>query len=161
VAYSPPTGQSPYYGPHGQPYPPYQPPYWGHQPRPQPTNVLAVIAFVCGLTQFVVVLTFIPAVVCGHVARAQIRRTGEAGGGLALAGLVLGYVGGAIVIGLTGLLIAIAVNSGHGSAVHEIPMPFVRAAPAAPTGRALVPVARPIVVMPYVKANSAPASAAG
>jgi hypothetical protein len=33
------------------------------------------------------------AVVCGHVARGQIRRTGEAGDGVAIAGLILGYLG--------------------------------------------------------------------
>ena len=73
MAYSPPTGQSryygpegQYYGPEGQPYPPHQPPYWGHQPPLQrPTNGLAVVALVCGLAQFVIVLTFIPAIVCG------------------------------------------------------------------------------------------------
>jgi hypothetical protein len=38
-------------------------------------------------------LATIPAVVCGHVARSQIRRTGEQGAGLALAGLILGWIG--------------------------------------------------------------------
>ena len=33
------------------------------------------------------------AVVCGHMARAQIRRTGEAGDDAAIAGLILGYLG--------------------------------------------------------------------
>jgi hypothetical protein len=31
------------------------------------------------------------AIVTGHIARSQIRRTGESGGGLALAGLIIGY----------------------------------------------------------------------
>jgi Domain of unknown function (DUF4190) len=42
------------------------------------------------------------AVVAGHVARQQIKRTGEAGGNLALVGLIVGYV----AIGLTLLFIA-------------------------------------------------------
>jgi Domain of unknown function (DUF4190) len=42
------------------------------------------------------------AVVTGHVARHQIRRTGEAGSSLALAGLIIGYV----AIGLTLAFIA-------------------------------------------------------
>ncbi len=33
----------------------------------------------------------IPAIVFGHVARRQIKRTGEQGAGLALAGLILGW----------------------------------------------------------------------
>jgi hypothetical protein len=35
----------------------------------------------------------VPAVILGHVARANIKRTGERGDGLAIAGLVLGYLG--------------------------------------------------------------------
>jgi len=37
-------------------------------------------------------------VILGHLARAQIRRTGEAGDGMAVAGLVLGYLGIAILV---------------------------------------------------------------
>jgi hypothetical protein len=43
----------------------------------------------------------IPAVILGHMARRQIRRTREGGDGLALASLILGYIG----LGL-GLLVA-------------------------------------------------------
>jgi hypothetical protein len=157
MAYPPPPGQ-PYYRPQGQPYPPYQQPYWGYPP-PRPTNGLAVAAFVCGLAQFVVVLTFIPAIVCGHLARAQIRRTGEAGGGLALVGLILGYVGGALLIGLVLLLVAIGARSGHnGSAFHTVP--FLRPASAVPDGHA-IPVPAQIAVMPFVKPDSSPASVVG
>ena len=42
---------------------------------------------------FTLGLTAIPAVMLGHVARGQIRRTGEAGDGLALTGLILGWIG--------------------------------------------------------------------
>jgi hypothetical protein len=145
MAYSPPPGQ-PYYRPQGQPYPPYQQPYWGYPPL-RPTNGLAVAALACGLAQFVVVLTFIPAIICGHLARAQIRRTSEAGGGLALAGLILGYVGGALLIGLVLLLVSIGARSGHnGSAV--------------PDGHA-IPVPARIAVMPFVKSDSSPARVVG
>jgi hypothetical protein len=99
MAYSPPPGQ-PNYGPQ-QPYPPYQgpyPPYQGPYPPTLPTNGLAIASLVCGVGTFVIGLSFIPAIICGHIARRQIRRTGEQGGGLALAGLILGYVGGALFI---------------------------------------------------------------
>ena len=49
-------------------------------------NVLAVLALVLG---FVFPLAAIP---IGHWARHQIARTGEHGGGLALIGMVLGYL---------------------------------------------------------------------
>jgi phosphotransferase system glucose/maltose/N-acetylglucosamine-specific IIC component len=50
------------------------------------TNTMAILALVLA---FVVA----PAgIVLGHIARSQIRRTGEDGDGLALAGLIIGYV---------------------------------------------------------------------
>ena len=56
------------------------------------TNGLAMASFACGLGQFVFgPLTTIPAIVFGHMARSQIRRTGEQGAGLALVGLMLGW----------------------------------------------------------------------
>ena len=62
-------------------------------PAPVRTNSLAVAALVCGVAEFFTVgLTAIPAVVLGHMARSQIRRTGEHGSGLALAGLILGWL---------------------------------------------------------------------
>jgi Domain of unknown function (DUF4190) len=140
------------YGPQGRPY-------WGYQ-SVRPTNSLAVVALVCGVAQFVVVLTFIPAIVCGHTARAQIRRTGEAGGGLALAGLILGYFGGALLIGLVLLLVAIAAKSGHdGFAVHTVP--FLRPASAVPDGHAVPAVPGHIAVLPYVRPDSSPARVGG
>lgn len=69
---------------------------------PGRTNTLAVLALVFGLLGSGVV-----PVVLGHVALAQIRRTGESGRGMAVAGLVLGYV--ALGAGLL-LLIVYAVT---------------------------------------------------
>jgi hypothetical protein len=58
-----------------------------------PTNSKAVGSMVCGvLTVMTVGLTGIPAVLLGHSARAEIQRTGERGDGLAMAGLVLGWL---------------------------------------------------------------------
>lgn len=57
------------------------------------SNVLAVLALVFGLLGGGLV-----AVVLGHLARGQIRRTGERGDGMAIAGLVLGYLGLAVVL---------------------------------------------------------------
>jgi Domain of unknown function (DUF4190)/Domain of unknown function (DUF1707) len=63
------------------------------RPAPPRTNPLAVAAFVCGIAEFLTLgLTALPAVILGHMARGQIRRTREAGSGLALAGLVLGWL---------------------------------------------------------------------
>ncbi|MGV9556478.1 DUF1707 and DUF4190 domain-containing protein [Streptomyces sp. NPDC003522] len=62
-------------------------------PAPPPTNGKAVGSMVCGvLTTMTMGLTGIPAVILGHSARAEIRRTGEGGDGFAMAGLVLGWL---------------------------------------------------------------------
>jgi hypothetical protein len=95
---------------------------------------MAITALVCGAASFVVGITFIPAIVSGHIAQRQIHQTGEQGGGLALAGLILGYVGGTLFFGLVLAVAVIAVKVGHsGSATHMVTVPFVRtAAPAVP-----------------------------
>ncbi|WP_187366135.1 DUF1707 and DUF4190 domain-containing protein [Trebonia kvetii] len=72
------------------------------------TNGFAVASLACGLGQFVVgPLATVPAIVFGHLARSQIRRTGEQGAGVALAGLVLGW--GAVIVGVIFILIAAAL----------------------------------------------------
>jgi Domain of unknown function (DUF4190) len=124
VAYSPPPGQ-PYNGPQ-QPYPPYQGPYPAYPPVAS-TNGLAIASLVCGVGTFVIGLSFIPAIICGHIARRQIRRTGEQGGGLALAGLILGYVGGALFIVLILVFVAVvhktgqAVSTSTGISISPVP----------------------------------------
>jgi hypothetical protein len=51
------------------------------------TNTLAIVSLV---SAFVVSLA---AVITGHIALSQIKKTGENGRGLAIAGLILGYAG--------------------------------------------------------------------
>lgn len=81
-------------------------------PRPR-ANGKAVGAAVCGL---LCVPTFgftgIPAVILGHAARAEIERTGEGGDGLALTGLVFGWLSIAAWSILMTLLIAVGLASG-------------------------------------------------
>jgi hypothetical protein len=76
---------------------------------------LAVVSLVAGALQ--IGLWFIGpivAVVTGHIARRQIRRTGETGSGMALAGLILGYIGLAInVLAITGIIVAVVVLGPH------------------------------------------------
>ncbi len=80
------------------------------------TNGLAIASLASGLAQFVFgPLATIPAIVLGHMARSQIRRTGEQGAGLALAGLVLGW--GAVRVGIVLIAVALAIAAGtHGAA---------------------------------------------
>jgi len=71
---------------------PYHP---GYYPVPvvPPNNGLAIGALICGIAEFFTLgVAAIPAVILGHAARSQIRRTGERGDGMALTGLILGYL---------------------------------------------------------------------
>lgn len=75
------------------------------------TNRLALASFACGLGQFVCPVTTIPAIVLGHLARGQIKRTGEQGAGLALAGLMLGWA--ALILGILVLAAVVALILTH------------------------------------------------
>ncbi len=76
------------------------------------TNTLAVVSLVAGIASFVIVplIGAVVAVITGHMARSQIRRTGEQGGGLALAGLILGYVHLALVVVALGIVVLFLIG---------------------------------------------------
>jgi len=102
----------------------------GYPPRqPVRTTVspAAVMALACGIAEFFTLgLTAIPAVILGHVARRQVRQTGQRGEGMALAGLTLGYVGvGLLAFLVTLMLVAVSASShvGHAVVTHAIPVP--------------------------------------
>jgi hypothetical protein len=106
-----PYGQQPYaQQPYGQ-QPPYGQPGYGQPYSPGPsTNTMAILALVFAFV-------FSPAaIVMGHVAKKQIRQTGEGGDGLATAGLWLGYIfTGLYVLGCAAWVIVVviaAANSG-------------------------------------------------
>ena len=107
----------------------------GPVPRrgPSPTNGLAIASLACGLAQFAFgPLPTIPAIVLGHMARHQIRRTGEQGAGMALAGLLLGWAAVAMgVLAILALTLFVVTSSGHtaGIAVHPHLLPNVHTLP--------------------------------
>src|SRR6266852_913186 len=72
------------------PQPP--PPIQVHASRPYNTWAIVSASFAASTILGTWCLGGIIAVITGHVARSQIKRTGEAGEGLALAGLIAGYV---------------------------------------------------------------------
>ncbi|MFT8637035.1 MAG: DUF4190 domain-containing protein [Pseudoclavibacter sp.] len=98
----------------------YQPPRYPYPsqsryPAPEPTNGLAVAALVCGILGFFTGLSAIAAVVCGHMALSQLRRSGGGGRGMAIAGLVTGYVVlGSVVLGIIGVLVLVFWVMGAG-----------------------------------------------
>jgi hypothetical protein len=78
----PPYGAPPPYG--QQPGYAYPPP--GYQQRPPGTNGYAIASIVCAF--FCTPL----GIIFGFIARSQIKRTGQAGDGIALAGIILSVV---------------------------------------------------------------------
>jgi len=120
--YLPPTAFSPAQNP--QAYGPGvasgMPAMPGYQPTPQPgivrrTNTMAVTSLVLGMVQFVGWIIFllpgllaaILAIVLGFVSIKQISRSGESGRGLAVTGIVLGFL--AIIV--VTILVAVGVES--------------------------------------------------
>lgn len=73
------------------------------------TNSLAVVSLVSGILgwTFLPFLGSVVAIICGHMARGEIRRNPQTqeGDGMAVAGLVLGY----LVIGLSVLAILVVI----------------------------------------------------
>ncbi|MGH3237190.1 MAG: DUF1707 and DUF4190 domain-containing protein [Streptosporangiaceae bacterium] len=89
-----------------------------YQP-PVTTNSLARASLVLGVAEFFTMgLTAIPAIICGHMAKHEMRQTGQRGDGLATSGLVLGYMavifwGVLIALSIVGAVISVS-NGGPG-----------------------------------------------
>ncbi len=90
-----------------------QPPPIPTPPAPARTPGLAIWSLVLGILSLTCfwLLTAIPAVICGHVAYARIRRSAGAlsGEGVALGGMITGYIGIAMSIFVIPMLAAIAI----------------------------------------------------
>ena len=111
------------------PYGAYPPPYdpYGY-PRPRPTNGMAIASLICAFL-------FAPlGIIFGHISLSQIKRTGEEGHGLAVAGLVISYlitVGTVVVMAaVVWFTIAVARHLDDGSRYY----PDMTAAPTTPGG---------------------------
>jgi hypothetical protein len=81
--------------------------------QPKQTCGVAIASLVLGLVAFVLLgpLASIPAVICGHIALSKIGKSSGTltGQGMAIAGLVLGYINIAFCVLVIPLLLAIAV----------------------------------------------------
>jgi len=62
--------------------------------QPKPTSGLAVTSLILGIVSFMGCWCFtaIPGIICGHMAMSQIKRGEAEGRGLAMAGLIIGYI---------------------------------------------------------------------
>lgn len=120
-------GQPDPYGPGTPPPPPppsqpqYPPPPgqgYGPPPPPPPgpggtTNTMAIVSLVCALGGLLTWISAPVGAVLGHIARRQIRERGEQGEGLALTGIIVGWViTGLGVLACCGIIaIALAADS--------------------------------------------------
>jgi len=99
------------------PVPAYQPPPAGG------TNSMAIASMMLGVAEFFTGgLTAIPAVICGHIARRQMKQTAERGDGLATSGLVLGYM--AIIfwsVLIAAFLVGAAISIAHNGPIQGPP----------------------------------------
>jgi hypothetical protein len=90
----PPSSDQPPYGQPGYGQPGYGQQPYGSAGYGQPTYVpVATQTNTMAILALVFAFVFAPAaIVMGHIAKKQIRQTGEQGEGLATAGLILGYI---------------------------------------------------------------------
>jgi hypothetical protein len=86
------------------PAPPVSQPVLRTAPAAIWSLVLAILSFTCGW-----LFTAIPAVICGHIARSKIRKSGGAlrGQGIVTAGLISGYI--ALVLGVMGIPLLVSM----------------------------------------------------
>lgn len=76
---------------------------------------MSIVSLTAGVASFVIVpfIGAIVAIITGHMARGQIRRSGEDGRGLALAGLALGYLNLVLcLLAVAAIVIAVVVGLG-------------------------------------------------
>ncbi|PZS35541.1 MAG: DUF4190 domain-containing protein [Pseudonocardiales bacterium] len=93
------------------------PPYGGYPPPQQaaPTNTMAIIALVCAFL-------FAPAgLICGIVARRQIKQNGEQGDGLALAAIIISIL--ELVVGVIAFVFVIILIFAAADVVTHFPTP--------------------------------------
>ncbi|MEF2978894.1 DUF4190 domain-containing protein [Subtercola sp. YIM 133946] len=109
------------------PGPPSQPPapYSGYPAGPpvtpagQRTNVLSIVSLVLGIVSyFTGFFLAIGAVITGHIALSQIKKTGDKGRGFAIAGLILGYL--SILAGIIVVVVLIFVFAAIGVAGNSV-----------------------------------------
>ena len=103
------------------PWPSQPPPYqYQYGPPPRPTNGLAIASMVLGIL-WIYWIGSILALVFGYVARSQIRERHEGGDGMAIAGIVLGWIGVGVLL-ITIVLVVALRDSAAGGGMAPLPL---------------------------------------
>ncbi|MGI9120419.1 MAG: DUF4190 domain-containing protein [Acidimicrobiales bacterium] len=99
----------------GQGWPP--PPGGGYSlpqapyPPPRATNGMAIASMVLGII-WIYWIGSILALVFGYMAKRQIKERGEAGDGMATAGIILGWIGIGVFVLFMGIFVVVGLSSG-------------------------------------------------
>lgn len=98
-----------------QPYPPHYPYPYPYAPVQRRANGLAIASMVLGIT-WLWWIGSILAIVFGIVAHRQIRDSNgtQSGGGIATAGIVLGWIGIVTFVGFMAIMIAASASTSTG-----------------------------------------------
>lgn len=115
-SYDQPYGQHPYgQQPYGQQ--PYGAPAYGYGALPR-VNPLAIVALVSSLVGLFVIplIGQIVGIITGHISLKQIKTTGERGRGMALSGVLIGYISlGLGILLVIFIAVMIAATGGAGA----------------------------------------------
>lgn len=112
-------GAPPYGTPAGYPPPPYTYGY-GYAPQQGGTNGMAIAAMVCGICGFACLVPGLVGIILGIVALPQIKRSGQSGRGMAIAGIVVGalWIVGFVVLVIVSHFVnggQVSVGNGNGT----------------------------------------------
>jgi uncharacterized membrane protein len=72
---------------------------------------MAIASLVLGILGFIYGIPAILALIFGYIARSQIKQRGDAGDGMAIAGIVLGWIWVAIAVIVIIVIIVAAANT--------------------------------------------------
>jgi hypothetical protein len=94
-----------------------------HPPAGRPTDSLAIASLVVSCVATVGLCGYglggllgVVGAILGHVARRRIRVSGAGGDGMALAGIIIGWIAAAVgVLALVGIILLVTLSSGFDS----------------------------------------------
>jgi len=78
---------------------------------------MAIVALILSLAGFIIGVSAPVGAILGHIARRQIRETGEDGDGMALAAIIIGWIiTGLVLLGCIIFVVLVAAFGGNNSA---------------------------------------------